>query len=538
MEKLFEFTTNERLFHFLADTTNTSGIEILTPHLTDEKSAVPGGTGMGTGSAPAVHASIALPDAAKSISTPPASTTAGSGDSDPFLKNLFADNKKEKGNDLMFQSLMKSEEKSVETKKSILGELPKIDTSLFIDQEYHLKKQLSATKIGVAALILFGFGLYVFFATQLDPNLDFISSPNLGKRLSTTNEQLKSLQTQVNFNRYSAAKQHLDQFFYHANEFLEKYDAWKTGDESKKAQLLSDLDAAKLDVTKPFEAAREKLSKPLFVTLYREVDPVADRATVDPATAAEEEKKIAVQDFTTALNDFISTNKTKASGDDLRELSELSLMVGNQKLLSLMATDVSKMSDDQLRNFILKVSEQYNQRLAFIFRIKDHRIPWYTIINEIYDKTSLIDNGRFKINLKELGGIRYTGFDFDGATGRITISGNVKDYKGQNFSIMADLIDILEGSSKFKDVQMRNFSKTFAEKDGYDGNFKIDLSLQKSDEVDLRDAALNLGAFTFGQKVPTATPVAPTATSTPASTDNATPVVTTPSTQTTPTMHP
>ena len=87
MEKLFDFTqftTNERLFHFLADT-NASGIEILTPHLTDEAKPVGAGTGNGNVSQ---------------------STTT-----DPFLKNLFAENKEKKDGDLLFQSLIKSEEK-------------------------------------------------------------------------------------------------------------------------------------------------------------------------------------------------------------------------------------------------------------------------------------------------------------------------------------------------------------------------------------------------------------------------------------------
>ncbi len=476
MEKLFDFTqftTNERLFHFLADT-NASGIEILTPHLTDEAKPVGAGTGNGNVSQ---------------------STTT-----DPFLKNLFAENKEKKDGDLLFQSLIKSEEKNVEKKKSILGELPKIDTSLFIDREFHLKKQLSYAKIAVACVITLGFALFLFFYTQLDPTFDLTKNPNVGKRLSTTNEQLKSLQTQVNFYRYSSAKKHLDQFFYNANEYLQKYDAWKAApanDTAAKASLLSELDAAKSDVIKPFDAAREKLSKSVYVALYRETDPVPNRAELGEAASAEEEKKLAIQEFETSLKDFITTKKQGASDSDLRDLNELSMIVGNKKLQTLISTDLSKMTHDELRAFILQVSEFYNQRLAFIFHIKDHRIPWYNIINEIYDQTSSIDKGRFKTKLyKDVGGIQYTGFDFDGTTGRITISGNVKDYDGVNFTIMAELIDALEGSSKFKDVEMRNFSKNFTEKDGFEGNFKVDLSLQKADEHDTRDKAIDLGTLT------------------------------------------
>lgn len=486
MHKLFEFSTDERLFHFLTDTTNASGIEVITPHLLDEQPAVPTGvlSAGNTSSAPAVPPT-----------PPPAETSAaiGTAQNDPFLKSLFNANKEQKGDDLMLQSLIRSEEKDVEKKKSILGELPKIDTSLFIDREFHLKKQLSYVKIAFASVVTLGFVLFIFFYAQLDPNFDLTKNPNIGKQLSSTNSQLKSLQTQINFYRYSTAKQNLDQFFYNANEYLQKYDAWKSSQDEEKATLLTQLDAARADVVNPFEAAREKLSKSLFVTLYREIDPVPNRAAIGEEVAAQEEKNLAIQEFEVALREHISTKQQNAGSDDLRELNELSTMIGNKKLLTLVSTDLSKMTHEDLRKFILQMSENYTQRLAFIFHIKDRRIPWYGIINEIYDKTASIDKGRFKTKLyNDVGGVQYTGFDFDGTTGRINISGNVKDYDGVNFTIMADLIDVLERSSMFKDVEMRNFSKTFTEKDGFEGNFKIDLALQNADESDSRDKAVNL----------------------------------------------
>lgn len=520
MDKLFDFSvaTDERLFHFLADV-GASDISVITPHLTDEKSAGPSSAPSGvTGSASA------------SANTPATSN-------DSFLKNLFASNKstpENKSSDLLFQSLVKSEEKNIEKKKSILGELPKIDTSLFIDREYHMKQQLSYLKIAVAACIVLGFGLFLFFTTQLDPNVQlFGSTPNVGKRLSGSNDQLLSVQTEINFNRYRSAKENLDQFFYQANEYLQKYDAWKAaGDDTQKAQLLSDLDTAKGTVIRPFDAAREKLTKNITVPLYHDTDPLPNRSSLTPEEAIIQEKQIATKQFEEALRARIETEKGAAAPDDLRSLNELGMLVGNAPLKELISTDLSKMTHDQLRAFILQMSQRYDQRLAFIFRIKNNRIPWYNIITEIYDKTASIDKGRFKANLyKELGGIQYSGFDFEGSTGRLTISGNVKDYNGVNFTIMADLIDVLEGSEKFKDVQMRTFSKNLTtDKDGFEGSFKIDLSLQKLEEVDSRDSASNIGDLSNVFSKPSVT--TPAATTPGATTD--TTDVTTESTPTTP----
>lgn len=534
MDKIFDFISEERLFHFLADPTSAAGIEIITPHLTDSKAPLGEGS-MGT---TAMSKSATTATSATAAATKPVAATATTSTSvpastassdDPFLKNLFAANKGEKGNDLMFQSLIKSEEKNVEKKKSILGELPKIDTSLFIDREYHLKRQLSGVKIALACFVTLGFFLFLYFYAQLDPNFNLFGSDNVGKRLSTTNDQLRSMQTQVNFYRYRIAKKDLDQFFYQANEYLQKYDAWKStpADNPQKSELLSDLDTAKTDLTKPFDDAREKLSKSIIVPLYHEVDPVANRETLDPAAAAEEEKKLATQEFQDSLKQYIDTQKTGANPDEVRDLNEMKMIVGNNALLALTSTDLSKMSHADLRAFILQMSNHYNQRLAFIFHIKDHRIPWYSIITEIYDKTTSIDKGRFKTKLyKDVGGIQYTGFDFNGDTGRITISGNVKDFDGVNFTIVADLIDILEGSSKFKDVEMRTFSKSFtSDKDGFEGNFKIDLSLQKEDDRDSRDTAVNLGSLSnvfSAPKAPDVTPDVPDVPATPATPEPAT----------------
>ncbi len=539
MDKIFDFISEERLFHFLADPTSAAGIEIITPHLTDSKAplgegnastaAMPTVSGTPAAITP-VTATATTKPAAMSATLPATTSTsapAGTTSSDPFLKNLFADNKSEKGNDLMFQSLLKSEEKNVEKKKSILGELPKIDTSLFIDREYHLKRQLSGVKIALACFVTLGFFLFLYFYTQLDPNFNLFGSDNVGKQLSTTNDQLRSMQTQVNFYRYRTAKKDLDQFFYQANEYLQKYDAWKSTpvDDPQKSQLLSDLDTAKADLAKPFDDAREKLSKSIIVPLYHEVDPVANRDTLDPAAAAEEEKRIATQEFQDSLKQYIDTQKTGAKPDEIRDLNEMKMIVGNNALLALTSTDLSKMSHADLRAFILQMSNHYNQRLAFIFHIKDRRIPWYSIITEIYDKTTSIDKGRFKTKLyKDVGGIQYTGFDFNGDTGRLTISGNVKDFDGVNFTIVADLIDVLEGSSKFKNVEMRTFSKSFtSDKDGFEGNFKIDLSLQQEDERDSRDTAINLGSLSNVFSAPKAPDVTPDVPVTPAAPEPAAP---------------
>ncbi len=516
---LFDFNAETKLFHFLGENSGND-ITISTPHLTDAQPAMPSGEA----------GSFALGGniLAGSIGSPKsATTTSSAAGEDTFLKNLASQKQKNSDNDLVLQALVQSEGKNVEKKKMILGELPKIDTSLFIDREFHLKKQLSFVKILFASFITLGFILYVFFFTQLNPDVTLFSNQNVGVKLKISSDSLRSVMTEVNYNRYRSAKEYLDQFFYTSNEYLQVYDAWRSADAAKKDNLAADLEKSKNELVKPFELARAILAKQNFTIVYREQSLVPNATGMDPEVLKEEEKKMATAEFNTLLRENITEKKRVASEElknltsgtnkelkkqEIRDMDELLQLIGNSALQQLISTDIKKMPHDQLRKHIIKLSSKYNNRLAFIFQIKDKRIPWAVLIKEIYTKTEASDD-RFKTKLyKDIGGILYTGFDFDGSTGRLTISGNVKDFKGENFKILAILIDQLEGSTRFKDVEMRNFSKTFSEKDGFEGNFKIDLGLQADGEIDDRDKVIDLSqdAQFFGKTTtPPAPPVTP-----------------------------
>lgn len=516
---LFDFNAEVKLFHFLGETSGSSDITISTPHLTDAQPPAPSGE--------AGSFALAGNIAAGSVGSP---KSAAPGE-DTFLKNLASQKQKNSDSDLVLQALAQSEGKNVEKKKAILGELPKIDTSLFIDREFHLKKQLSFIKVLFASLITLGFMLYVFFFTQLNPDITLFGNQNVGAKLKISSDSLRSVMTEVNYHRYRSTKEYLDQFFYKSNEYLQVYDAWRAADNSKKDALAADLEKAKNELVKPFELARGILAKQNFTVVYREQSLVLDAAGMDPEVLKEEEKKLATAEFNTLLQENIAEKKRIASEElknltsgtnkelkkqEIRDMDELLQLIGNAPLQQLISTDIKKMPHNKLREHIIKLSSKYNNRLAFIFQIKDKRIPWAVLIKEIYTKTEASDD-RFKTKLyKDIGGILYTGFDFDGSTGRLTISGNVKDFKGENFKILAILIDQLEGSTRFKDVEMRNFSKTFSEKDGFEGNFKIDLGIQADGAIDDRDKVIDLSqdAQFFGDATTKTTP-APASTTKP-----------------------
>jgi hypothetical protein len=80
------------------------------------------------------------------------------------------------------------------------------------------------------------------------------------------------MQTQVNSTDIELQKD-LDQFFYQANEYLQKYDAWKSTPADNPQNQNFFLISIKTDLAKPFDDAREKLSK-YYRSSLSQVDPV------------------------------------------------------------------------------------------------------------------------------------------------------------------------------------------------------------------------------------------------------------------------
>lgn len=265
MEKLFDFMIDDRLFHFLAEKTDSdivlSGpmLDMKPPNPESESVAVKpamsaaivapvtagvggasGAVGVNSGGAQIAAGAASVMPGGAVPSVASAGAGVGTSQNDPFLKQLK--DSSNKGENLVMKSLMQTEEKNAEKKKSILGELPKLDTSLFIDREYHLKKQLSVVRGIFVGLVIIGLVVYGYFSIQLNPDFTLIPGyETLGVKLDRVNTEMKSTKTADNFYRYQIAKTSLDQFFYQANEYLEKYDAWKNGSDTDKPKLLAAL---------------------------------------------------------------------------------------------------------------------------------------------------------------------------------------------------------------------------------------------------------------------------------------------------------
>lgn len=498
-ERIFDFIGQERLFHFMADAA-VEDIAIATPHLTDEAPKNP---------------ESATATTATTTASPTAAASGTNPTNDPFLKNLFAEKTSTESaasEGSVFQSLVKSEQQAVAKKKSILGELPKIDMSLFIDREFQLKKQLVIIRAIFAGLIIAGGVLYGYFITQLNPSFDIFGA-NLGAQLTQTSTQLTSKQTEINFNRYRTAKYDLDAFLYQANQYIKHYEAWRDAQtDAEKGPLASVLDDAKTELLKPLNDARSLLTKDIVVDYYRESGPVARE---DAVSGFNDMLRKRVADERKTVSELLkSTQPTETKNDlqaSLLSFNELSYLIGNRSLLAQMNRDMSSASHKEIYDYVLKFSSLYRHRLAYVFSITSQRLPMTEMLQELFRVTATVDL-QFRTAVSKDGpGIKYSSFDFSPESNRIAINGTIRDYDGVNFNKLADLIDAIEGSHMFKDVDMRSFSKSFQEnKDGqstYEGNFRIDFTYQKPDETSTKDKQFDVS--TIPRLPKTATP-APT----------------------------
>lgn len=399
---------------------------------------------------------------------------------DPFLLNLITQKKENesKTENPLLKSLIKTEEKAVEKKKSILGELPKIDTSLFIDREYHLKKQLSVVRFVFAFLLLAAFGGFVYFYSQLTPTFDLFGQ-NTAQKLEDKNSQLKNLQTEVNLLRVQSSKALLDAFSYSGDAFLQKFHEYQIAQtDAKKADLLVDINQIREDMYEPFDTAREKLLAQNWVVLFRTSEVASEEAEREFHEYLKERLRNERKEKLKALQEAQQVSAKEQLKAELLQNYELLQLVGKPELKKLLQQNIREMSNDQLKEFIGSLSLAYPSRLGFVYDIKQKRVPWAKTIREIADKTKTVDPLFRTGFFEKLGGILYNAFDFDASSGRVGVSGRAKSDDGTNFSILANLIDELEGSALFQDTDMRSFSKRLSEGGGYEGSFKIDFQLQ------------------------------------------------------------
>jgi len=444
-----------------------------------------------TSTAPAKVAGITI--AAATPAAAPAKTAAGPAAQGLSFQNIFNQTKTEAKGPKMIESIASDKSDAAAKLKPILGNAPALQKTMEQEKEMRLKKKLRSRQMLFVMTFILAAGTTFYFFSELSPSFNLFG-PNTTARLTDINKNLRGLQTNINKYRYLASQLDLNRFSYVAEQYLDK--TGKIADPSTPVtqikQLTADVADTESELPVILERLRTNLSQDIVAKTYR--TEAEDEKTDDQVLQQFQE------DLRTALKSDKSLISKSSSGEenqqDLKLIDNTLKLVGNNKLIgTIRGTSLDKFKQDladysakpddvtkrnALQELFSNLLASTQSDLATISSVKSSRINWTTVIKQIETVTAETDKNFGKGLFETLGGIVYSGYEFDTHSGKIVLSGLTKTNDASNFTLMSNLIDDLEASPYFEQVDMRSFSKSGTVETGFTANFKVDLSLQKA----------------------------------------------------------
>lgn len=379
--------------------------------------------------------------------------------------------------------------------KPILGDATNLQKTLQQDKEYEMKKKLKRAKMMLSFIVVIGMVVAGYFYTQLSPSFNFLGA-NLASQLNETNSNLEHLQAQLNKFRYEAAQIDINRFSYTSDVFFDKTMPLtnKAVSDDDKTAVATAVANEKVELPKILKRLHDDLANDLAIKTYV--------GQYDPTLSSDQVNQQYQQDLKDALNaekaDLLKGGQNDSNAEDVRLVDNTVKLVGSTKLINTIvnadADKFAKMLDDYLtapdddkrtalKAFVASILGTNKSDIATIGAIKATRINWTDVINEI-ENTKNSPDIRDATNDGNALKIYFTGYDFDSASGKIVLSGNTETNDAKNFSVISTLIDKLNDSKMFQNVNMRSFSKSGTDQTGYSANFKIDMELEKSTTTD------------------------------------------------------
>ena len=377
--------------------------------------------------------------------------------------NIFEkkEEKKEDNSKILSGVFAKKDEKT-KTKEKILGPLPELEKNLigsFDPSERNLKivKIIFGSLLGIMVL---AFG---FFYAELNPKFDLLSSvrgPNTAQLLNNTKNSVITVQTSINQKNYLLIGYYLQKLSYLSDEYSRIH---KDTSNSKAKQAIQD------DIIITYENALTKWKEPIAV-----------------GGITEDTFKVQLKNlFQKELNQLKKETPTPSVNAEIKNYTAALQVLNNKNLATIFKYNVDNIKSDLPRDdsklFALTqdVLKTLQNDFSTISNLKLKRIQWSIIVQEIERVTKSIDTLYNTGFFEELGGIQYSNFDFDAKINRIILTGKAKRDDGSTFTLIVNLIDALENSPLFENVDNRTYPKSGDEETGYLSSFRIELSLSE-----------------------------------------------------------
>ena len=370
-------------------------------------------------------------------------------------------------------------EATTEEEQNILGLAPEIDQDLLMETGVPKKGLLTVLKSLVVVILVLGASGFLFFRAQLNDSFSVISDrlgiSSIASELAAINSEILDLKTEANFHRYLEIKGYSDLFSYYGDSYLQSFKVLssQTASANEKREAEGNLVAMREELDATFGKLRELYTKDFAVKLGE-------------IMSEAELRKVFETRLLTVLNQKADSLKEademEAQNERKRLLQTVKLVSNNEMRNLVLKTDFSAMADGEAADFLTAFNKAVRNDLSLVAAVKDARVKWSDIMNEIELRTIAVDSYYSENFYNELGGIVYTSYDFDRERDKISLIGETKRFDTTNFTMIANLIDEFNNSELFGDAEMRSFSKSGSLSEGYTSVLKLDLNLTQEDE--------------------------------------------------------
>lgn len=370
------------------------------------------------------------------------------------------------------------------TLSSLLGQQPLVSKHAAEEKEQKRAK-LGKTVLGIAAVA--ALGVYGFFYIQLNPEFTALSDtlgPNVASQFESSNAELRSKQSELNVLRYRTARLLLDEINGRVDSFQQESDILKSpyATKTEKTNAEANRQVLGAEIKKSFLDLQKILREPLGVETY----------TPKPVTPEELNAQ-----YETALKEQLEKEKSALLSSEnsdpvaIRLVDNVSRLVSNNAFRDMvLQQNVEKIYEDEFTPMLIQIRKQGTDELAFINQLKEQRVDWGRMIQDIHAVTTKADPWYGRGLFKTAGGFLFSSYQSDAKSGRVSMSGLTKRSDSRTFSQIVELVDSIEKSPKFKDIDFRSFAKSKAEGGDYSSSLNLEFTRQKEDEKDPRDEVI------------------------------------------------
>lgn len=404
-----------------------------------------------------------------------------------LLGSSFKDFAQKKGGSLlgaMIGAQISDEKKAQKNNQTgsiaqLLGQTPSFDPVALEEQKRKSEKRARGAFYAAVVFAVLVFGV---FQVLLNPNPTVLTDyfgQNSTMKFDKSNEAIKKTQTDINVVQQRIARMWLDVVNNKMDVFSGDLVALKNPNLTlaERTPLQQNTDVLAGQIKEALSAVQKIFALDLGIDTYTPL-PVSreDRE----AEFAERLKNSLVAQRDTLRGSAQSKNDGTGDSKDVRAVDSLLRLVQNKKVRVLIRGAALKdMNNEDLSKLLSDVRSEGIDEFSLLEKLKEQRIDWSALINNIHDVVRTADPHYGHGLFKTFGGFMFSAYSFDSKTNRVSISGVTRTTDSRTFSFVATLIDAIEKSPYFKDIDFRSFSKTRDESGDFSSGINLEFGIER-----------------------------------------------------------